>query len=83
MGIDKPVQHAEAKEILDKLYRMMQADTKVLKPLLVGNRNDATMWPGTGGTGATKVKPEDMCLTREETAYTITHILRGNPYIVM
>lgn len=37
LGKDKPVKHSEAKEILNKLYTIMQSDTRVLKPLLVGS----------------------------------------------
>ncbi len=67
LGANKPVKHKEAKEILYRLFRIMHADTKVLKPLLV--------WTWTHF--ATN------CVTREEVAYTVAHILRWNPNIVM
>jgi len=64
---DTPVTHKQAKEILFRLYVLMQADTTVLKPLLVWNESDQ----------------KNECLTRWEAAYTIAHILRGNSQIVM
>ena len=61
---NKWITHEEAKKIIAELYRIMGADPKVLKPLLLP-QEDA------------------VCVTREEAAYTISHILRGNKNITM
>lgn len=58
----RAITHAEMKDMLYSMYRLANADTNVLKPLLT---------------------EMDACVTREEMAYTIAHILRGNPQIIM
>jgi len=72
LGADKPVQHKEAKEAIYRLYRLMNYDTNHLNSLFV-------WWT----TGSLTTWSNISCLTREETAYSIAHLLRWNPNIVM
>ncbi|MCS6982859.1 MAG: hypothetical protein NZL83_01590 [Candidatus Absconditabacterales bacterium] len=64
---DKGVSHREAKEVFNRLFLRMQIDPAYLRPLFVGNDK---RW-------------STVCVTREEAAYTVAHLLRGHPHISM
>jgi len=57
---DKEVSHKEAKEVFNRLFLRMEIDPAYLRPLFVGNDK---RW-------------STVCVTREEAAYTVAHLLR-------